>query len=318
VILVHIDHDRGVLDPVSLQALTVARSLDGDVHAVVAGDPAPFAAELAAHGAAVIHVADHPAFSDFAPQATGHAVAQLAERLSPAAVLAGGTARGNEVLAHAAAFLDAPLVADCTKITLGSPSRVVRARWGGNLLEEATVDASLLLATVLPHAVSAEPADGAGTIEAFAPELTDADVAVRVVERLGAKAAGVTLAEAKTVVSGGRGMGGPESFSMLEDLAAILGGTVGCSRVVTSEGWRPHAEQVGQTGTKVAPDLYIACGISGATQHLAGCKNSKVLVAINTDPTAPMMQVADYAVVGDLHAFLPVLIEHARAAASQQ
>jgi electron transfer flavoprotein alpha subunit len=316
VILVHIDHDRGVLDPVSLQALTVARRLDSDVHAIVAGDAAPFSSELAAHGAAVIHVAEHAAFADFAPQATGHAVAELADRLSATAVLAGGTGRGNEVLAHAAAFLDAPFVADCTSITLGSPARVTRARWGGNLLEDSVVETSQLIATVLPHAVTAEPAPAAGTIEAFAPVLSEADVAVRVVERVGAKAAGVTLAEAKTVVSGGRGMGGPESFSMLEDLASLLGGTVGCSRVVTSEGWRPHSEQVGQTGTKVAPDLYIACGISGATQHLAGCKNSKVLVAINTDPTAPMMQVADYAVVGDLHAFLPVLIEHARAAAS--
>lgn len=315
-ILVHIDHDRGVLDPVSLQALTVARRLDSDVHAVVAGDAQSFSAELAAHGAAVIHVAEHAAFADFAPQATGHVVAELAERLSATAVLAGGTGRGNEVLAHAAAFLDAPFVADCTSITLGSPARVTRARWGGNLLEDSVVQTAQLIATVLPHAVTAEPAPAAGAIEAFAPVLSEADVAVRVVERVGAKAAGVTLAEAKTVVSGGRGMGGPESFSMLEDLASLLGGTVGCSRVVTSEGWRPHSEQVGQTGTKVAPDLYIACGISGATQHLAGCKNSKVLVAINTDPTAPMMQVADYAVVGDLHAFLPVLIEHARAAAS--
>jgi electron transfer flavoprotein alpha subunit len=150
----------------------------------------------------------------------------------------------------------------------------------------------------------------------FTASLTDADLAVRVVERAGAAAAGVTLVDAKAVVSGGRGMGGPEAFAMLDELAALLGGTVGCSRVVTSEGWRPHAEQVGQTGTKVAPDLYIACGISGATQHLAGCKNSKTIVAINTDAQAPMMLAADYAVVGDIHAFLPVLIAQTRAASA--
>ncbi|MFM7063520.1 MAG: electron transfer flavoprotein subunit alpha/FixB family protein [Actinomycetes bacterium] len=313
-ILVHIDHDRGVLDPVSLQALGVARRLDPVVHAVVAGDASTFTEELAAHGAEVIHVAQSPAFADFVPRATGRAVAELARRLSPAAVLAGGSPRGNEVMAHAAAFLDLPLATDCTAIALGAPSRLTRARWGGNLLEEATVDSSMLLATTFPHAFPVEPAAAAGAVEAFTPELDDLDTAVRVVSREGAKAAGVTLAEAKAVVSGGRGMGGPESFAMIEDLAALLGGAVGCSRVVTSEGWRPHSEQVGQTGTKVAPDLYVACGISGATQHLAGCKNSKTLVAINTDGEAPIMQIADYAVVGDVHAFLPLLIVATRSA----
>jgi electron transfer flavoprotein alpha subunit len=151
-------------------------------------------------------------------------------------------------------------------------------------------------------------------VQAFTPDLDDADLAVRIVERAGAVATGVTLAESKVVVSGGRGMGGPEPFALLEQLAEILHGTVGCSRVVTSEGWRPHAEQVGQTGTKVAPDLYLAFGISGATQHLAGCKNSKTIVAVNTDAQAPMMLAADYAVVGDVHAFLPLLIAKARAA----
>ena len=315
-ILVHVDHDRGVLDPVSLQALTLARALDPDVQAVVAGDAGPLAAELAAHGAAVIHVADNAVFADFAPQATGRAIADLVGTLSPAAVLAGGTARGNEVMAHAAAFLDAPLAADCTSITLGTPSRIVRARWGGNLLEEATVDARGPARHRAAHAVVAEPSAAAGEVRTFTAQLSEADTAVRILERTGAPAAGVTLAEARAVVSGGRGMGGPEAFSMLEELAALLGGTVGCSRVVTSEGWRPHAEQVGQTGTKVAPDLYVACGISGATQHLAGCKNSKTLVAINTDAEAPIMQAADYAVVGDVHAFLPLLLAQTKAASA--
>jgi electron transfer flavoprotein alpha subunit len=314
-ILVAIDVDRGVVDPVSLQALTFARSLDPEVQAFVAGDPS-VALELAEYGAALVHVAEHSGLGDYAPRATARAIVDKLAELSPAAVIAGGTARGNEIMAHVAAFIDAPLVTDCVAIALGSPFEITRARWAGNLMEESTVTASILLATVLAHAVAAEPSPAGGTVLPFTPALDDADLVVRVVERTGAAATGVTLAEAKTIVSGGRGMGGPDAFALLDDLAALLGGTVGCSRVVTSEGWRPHAEQVGQTGTKVAPDLYIACGISGATQHLAGCKNSKTIVAINTDAQAPMMLAADYAVVGDLHAFLPILLEQTRAAAS--
>jgi electron transfer flavoprotein alpha subunit len=313
VILVHVDVDRGVLDPVSLQALTLARSLDADVQAVVAGD-AGAASTAAVYGARVVHVAEHAGLVDYAPRAAARSIVQLIGALSPACVLAGGTPRGNEVIAHVAAFLDAPLATDCVSITMGSPFEVTRARWGGNLLEESTVLAETLLATVLAHSLTATESPAAGTVQAFTPDLDDADLAVRVVARAGAVATGVTLAESKVVVSGGRGMGGPEPFALLEQLAEILHGTVGCSRVVTSEGWRPHAEQVGQTGTKVAPDLYLAFGISGATQHLAGCKNSKTIVAVNTDAQAPMMLAADYAVVGDVHAFLPLLIAKARAA----
>ena len=312
-ILVHVDHDRGAVDAVSLQALTLARSLDSDVQAVIMGG-SEFAPELGEYGASTVHVAEHPGLTDYAPQATARAITGLIASLSPAAVLGAGTARGNEVLAHVAAMTDLPFAADCTEITLGSPVGVTRARWGGNLLEKSTVITTTLLATVFAHAIPAVPSPAAGAVSAFTPELSPADLAVVIIERAGAASAGVTLAEAKVVVSGGRGMGGPESFSLLEDLAGLLGGTVGCSRVVTSAGWRPHAEQVGQTGTKIAPDLYIACGISGATQHLAGCKNSKTLIAINTDPDAPIMQIADYAIVGDVHAVLPQVIALTRAA----
>jgi electron transfer flavoprotein alpha subunit len=315
VILVHVDHDRGEIDPLSLQALALARTLGSTVEAALAaGDETGVAdacAILAEHGADVVHVALHPGLSDYAPQATARALTHLASAGSPTAVLAAGSARGNEVMAHLGAILDLPLATDCTEITMDAAgTRVVRARWGGNLLEEATVHSPVLLATTLPHAFLAAGFGCAGTVRAWSPELPDADLVVRVVDRVGGDTADrVGLAEAAVIVSGGRGVGGPEGFAPLEELADLLGGTVGCSRVVTSAGWRPHAEQVGQTGTKVAPELYLACGISGATQHLAGCKNSKVLVAINTDAQAPIMQVADYVIVDDLHSVLPEVIK---------
>jgi electron transfer flavoprotein alpha subunit len=142
--------------------------------------------------------------------------------------------------------------------------------------------------------------------------VTDADLAVRAVETPGGTG-GVSLATARVVVGGGRGVGSADGFASLEELAALLGGVVGVSRVVTSEGWRPHSMQVGQTGTKITPDLYLACGISGAIQHFAGCSGARHIVAINTDASAPMMTRADYAVVGDLHEILPALIDALRA-----
>jgi electron transfer flavoprotein alpha subunit len=181
-------------------------------------------------------------------------------------------------------------------------------------METAKVHSDTLLATVAPHSIAAVPADGAGTVVEFTPELTATDTAVRVLDRTGGGGGGVGLADARVIVSGGRGVGSAEGFGSLEELAALLGGTIGCSRVVTSAGWRPHSEQVGQTGTKVAPDLYIAAGISGATQHIAGCRNAKTIIAINTDRDAPIMGYAHYAIIGDLHSVMPELINATRAA----
>ena len=308
-ILVYVDHDRGTVDEPSLQAITFARSVDADVHAFVAGaDGASVAASLGEFGVSVAHVASHAGMTDFAPQAAGRALAQLVQMTSPKAVLATSGARGNEVLAHAAAILDEPFAAECVEIALGSPAAVTRLRWGGNLLEEAKVHCNnVLIASVPPFTVAAEAAATACTVETFTPELSAADTAVKVVDRVAGQAVGVSLAEAKVIVSGGRGVGAAELWGPLEELASLMQAALGCSRVVTSNGWRPHSEQVGQTGTKVAPDLYIACGISGATQHIAGCKKSKTILAINTDGEAPIMTHADYAIVGDLHEVLPAI-----------
>jgi electron transfer flavoprotein alpha subunit len=216
-----------------------------------------------------------------------------------------GSDRGNEVLAHVAAQLDLPFAANVTDVR---GDEITRQRWGGSLLEEARVHADRKLYTAAPFTFAAS--EGALDVEVATPELGDA---VRVAEHVAPDTGGkISLADAKVVVSGGRGVGSSEGFAILEELAALLGGAVGCSRVVTSAGWRPHTDQVGQTGTKVSPDLYIACGISGATQHIAGCKGAKAMLAINDDPEATIFAHADYAVIGNLHEIVPAITAELR------
>lgn len=316
-ILIYIDHDRGEIDPLAAQVATMARSIDNDVQAVIVGSNAEKCVdELAKFGVTTVHHGVDERIADYTPLASARAVLAVMDKTSPRAVLAASTPRGNEVLAHVASMRDLPLVSECSQITLtgSDTAEVTRARWGGNLLERSKVTGDPLLASTQAHAVAPQEAPGSAAVESFEVPLTDADLIVGIVNRTGAQASGVGLAEAKVVISGGRGMDGPEAFAMLEELADILGGAVGCSRVVTAAGWRPHAEQVGQTGTKVAPELYLAFGISGATQHIAGCKSAKTLIAVNTDAQAPIMSHADYAVVDNLHTLLPILIEKARAA----
>lgn len=322
-ILVFADHLGGAPDGGSLEALAFARRMaertGGPVQAlVVGGGGRDAAAELGAHGASVVHVAEGgPLEGPYAPEAWGAALAEAVRASAPAVVLAAGTDRGHEVLAHAAAALELPMVANCMEVTPGEPTVVVRQRWGGTLLEEAEVDGQPVLCSVALHAVQAEPAADPvePEVRAFAPDLDPALGRVRVVDRVEPDRGGVSLAEARVVVGGGRGVGGSDGFRPLEELAGLLGGAVGCSRAVTSAGWRPHAEQIGQTGTRIAPDLYIACGISGATQHMVGCRGAKRLLVINSDPEAPILAQADWAVIGDLHQVVPAIVAAVREAA---
>jgi electron transfer flavoprotein alpha subunit len=320
-VLVLVDHDHGELDELSLQAVTYARELAGSTGEqldalVVGSDGSGVAGVLGEHGVSTVHVASHPGLSEYAPVAAARAASELATRLGASVVLSAATPRGNEVMAPLGALTDLPLAADCVKVTPGSPTQVVRARWGGSLIEEANLHGAPALVTIVPHTFAAEPGgDGKGEVAEFTPELSDADLLVTATPAAAAEeSSGVSLADAKVIVSGGRGVGSAEGFAPLEELAGLLGGTIGCSRVVTGNGWRPHTEQVGQTGTKVAPDLYIACGISGATQHIAGCRTSKTMIVINTDPEAPIMGYADNAIIGDVSKVLPAIIEETKKA----
>ena len=304
--LVLVEHVDGVPTEVSLQALELAAQLGDDMEGLLIGKGAAEAAGRLP--VAVARVAAHEALDDFAPDAWAAIVCEVVERTGPKAVLAPGTAAATDAMVRVAARLNEPLAANVSAVTPGSPLQLTRMRWGGSLLEEARLHfGERALLTVAPHVVTAVEPGAPGSVEIFTPELSDADLVVRVRDRIPPPAGGVSLADAKVVVTGGRGVGSAEGFAPVEDLAALLGGAVGCSRAVTMSGWRPHTDQVGQTGTKISLEIYIACGVSGATQHIAGAKGAKRILAVNTDPEAPIMSVAEYAVIGDLHEVLPAV-----------
>lgn len=333
--LLETDAGGGAADA-SMRALAVARELAGsageDLAAAWFGSADVIDhGELAAAGVARAYAIGSGALSGYAPLAWARALAGLAAGLpggsGPASsVVAAATDHGNEVLAHLGAITGLPMAANCVSAARTSPGecRLVRQRWAGSLLEDAVLEASLALLTVAADAVPAEAVQarvesGAPvassaeiSVEVYEPEFADGDLQVVAAESADRRS-GVSLATARVVIGGGRGVGGPEGFAALEELAGLLGAAVGVSRVVTSQGWRPHKQQVGQTGTKITPELYLACGISGAIQHMAGCQGAKTIVAINTDAGAPIVAKADYAVLGDLHEVIPALIAAVRA-----
>lgn len=263
-------------------------------------------------GIQIVLVAEDQQFNGYVPEAFAKIAAEAIVKKSPKIVLAPGTDWGNDVLARIAARLNLGFASNCTEFFIenGALKRVMRSNWGGSLLEDLELLSNPQLLTLQPHAVPAKPCEGAApTIEDVSVPLHDKDFRVRVKEMIPSEKKGISLTDAKVVIGGGRGLGSAEAFTMLEELAGLLNNAaVGATRVATNNNWRPHSDQIGQTGAQIAPDLYIACGISGAIQHMVGCKSAKKILAINKDAEAPIFQRADYGVVGDLHLIVPALI----------
>ncbi len=317
-ILVLLEHDRGRATETSYQALGFGRMLlaagvGTSITAVLIGAAADaLASDLGAYGAQHVLLAHHDQLSDYSPEAWGEVMAELIATRSPVAVVATGTDRGNEVLAHVGAIADLAFAANVVDVSLSDGLTLTRVRWGGSLLEHARLDAAVYLLSGAAHTFAGESVSAdTATTEVFEPSLSESAARTRVIDRV-TLAAGITLTTAAVVVSGGRGVGSADGFAPLVELADLLGGAVGCSRVVTNNGWRPHSDQVGQTGKRIAPELYIACGISGAIQHWVGMMASKHVLAINTDNEANMVGKAEYAVIGDLHQILPAVSDEIR------
>ncbi|RCW40939.1 electron transfer flavoprotein alpha subunit apoprotein [Halopolyspora algeriensis] len=317
-LLVLVEDDSGAVSGGSQEALTLAHGLATDlnvpVHAAAFGTRGEFAATLGAYGVSTLHLLEGPFADAYSPECWGAALAELVRHIGAIGVIAAASEWGNEVLAHASARTGEAFASNCVTVDAGQQWSLTRVRGGGMLLEDAELAGAVKFVSLTPGAV--EPAElpipQQITTDSFVPESTDTLVHSTIVDRK-SRGAGVALSTARVVVSGGRGVGSAEGFESLEELAELLGGAVGCSRVATNSGWRPHSDQVGLTGTKIAADLYIACGISGATQHWVGCMGAKSILAINTDPEAPLVTRADYAVIGDVHQVLPAILERARA-----
>jgi electron transfer flavoprotein alpha subunit len=321
-VLVLVEPDAEGATLTSLEAVTFGRELagDGPVHAVVVGpmaEPAWSALvdELGAYGVASVRHAEDERLSAYAASGWAAALVDAASAVSARVVLASGTPRGSEILAHVAVRLDCAMAANVVAIDGVEPLVVSRQVVGGAALEEMRLSDAVAVLSVAGHACEPVAAPVASTPEvvSYGPPLTEADLVARVARtEEAAPDESAALTSARVVVGAGRGAGSPDGFKDLLSLAELLGGALGVSRVVTSLGWRPHHEQVGQTGSRIAPDLYIACGISGAIQHWAGCQSAKTIIAVNTDEDAPMVTRADYAVIGDLHEIVPAINEELR------
>ncbi len=320
-VLAFVEHDEGEIEETGLEMLTLARDVASQAGepldaAMIGGEDV--AGELGAYGVDTVNVIEGEVTETFAPEAWAESLGGLVDELEPDALVGAGTDVAHEIFAHLAAKRDLPMSANTTSVEVGEPYEIERQRWGGSLIEHATMTGETKLLTAPEHELPIETVgDGEPAVEVVTPEVGEDAFRVTLDRIEESDIEGVPLSEARVVVAGGRGVGGPEDFDQIEELADLFeNASVGASRVAVDEGWRPHDDQIGQTGAKISPDLYIAAGISGAIQHWVGAKGAENVLAINTDPEAAIMYKGDYAIVGDLHEVIPELIDELEAATS--
>ena len=308
-VLVYVDHVDGAVRKPTLELLTLARRI-GEPVAVHLGAGADAAAPvLAEHGAVRVLTADAPEFAEYLVVPKVDALEQAAKAVNPVAVLVPSSGEGKEIAARLAVRLGSGIITDAVDLEAGEEGPVAtQSVFAAAFTTKSRVSKGTPVITVKPNAAPVESAPAAGTVEQLSVEFGDAARGTKVVSRTPRESTGrPELTEAAIVVSGGRGVNGAENFSIIEGLADALGAAVGASRAAVDAGWYPHTNQVGQTGKQVSPQLYIANGISGAIQHRAGMQTSKTIVAVNKDPEAPIFDLVDYGVVGDLFEVVPQL-----------
>jgi len=307
-VLVYAEMNQGKLASTTLELMTRARDL-GDVYAVALGAGArAAAATLGKHGAKVIHINEDAAFDDYIAEPATDAVASLCEKEKPDLVLFGFTPDSREVAGRLAARLGCGLIANASDVTAESGGFVARVPYfGGAKVASMKANGKPAIVLIRPKSFEVSEKAGPGDVQQLEVTIAEGSKRAHVAERVAEASEKVKLEDARVVISGGRGMGGPQNFPLLDDLASALGGAVGASRAVVDAGWVPYSMQVGQTGKSVRPGVYIAVGISGAMQHTVGMKTSKVIIAINKDAEAPIMKMADLGVVGDALKIVPAL-----------
>jgi electron transfer flavoprotein alpha subunit len=317
-ILVVAEQRDGKLKKPSFEAVRAAKSvadqLNAEVIGIVVGENVkPMAAELGGFGASRVIVAESPKLAQYSSTAYTKVVADAAQKEGADVVMIPATAFGKDLAPRVAVRLEAGMASDCTALRVEN-SEIIATRpvYAGKALMDVQVVSPKKVLTLRPNVFTAGVADGAAaTVEALNVELADSDLSSVVIGTTQASNK-LDVAEADIIVSGGRGLKAPENFKIVEELAEALGAAVGASRAVVDAGWRPHDEQVGQTGKTVSPSLYIAVAISGAVQHLAGMSSSKYIVAINKDKEAPIFQVADYGIVGDVFEIIPAFTQEVK------